>query len=218
MHSGESGEGFYLTTLVGVDVATGWTECEAVWGKGQERVGTGMHHIRQRLPFVLRELHSDNGGEFINEVLYPWCKREGISRTRGRAYKKNDQAYVEQKNWSVVRRQIGYDRYCTKAAHEQLQDVYSKVRLYVNFFQPIRKLIRKERIGAKVKKVYDGAQTPYQRLLASGELDEAKRQSLEVQFRSLNPAELRRQIDEALEALWKLATRLPSTDKAFKRA
>lgn len=148
-----------------VDVATGWQECVVVWGKGKDRVGGGVHQIRGRLPFPLRELHTDNGGEFINDALYPYCQRHGIHLTRGRPYKKNDQAYVEQRNWSVVRRLVGYHRYSSKAAYEQMGRLYLLVRQYVNFFQPISKLIAKERVGAKVTKRYDVAKTPYQRLL-----------------------------------------------------
>jgi hypothetical protein len=218
MHGGESTEGFYLTTLVAVDVATGWTECEAVWGKGQQRVASGMHFVRQRLPFGLRELHTDNGGEFLNEVLYPWCKREGIHFTRGRAYKKNDQAYVEQKNWSVVRRLVGYDRYSSKVAQEQLRRLYELVRLYVNFFQPIRKLVGKKRVGAKVTKKYDTAQTPYQRLLQSGVLGEVQQQSLDKLYHSLNPSQLQAQMYSALERLWQLAERTPAVIPTTKRA
>jgi hypothetical protein len=206
-HSGESLGGFHLTTLCGVDVATGWTECEAVWGKQQGRVGSGLHKIRQRLPFDLFEFHTDNGGEFINEVLYPWCKREGIKFTRGRPYKKNDQAWVEQKNWTVVRRLVGYDRFSSKEEYEQLKKVYGMVRLYTNFFQPMRKLIGKERVGAKVRKRFDEAKTPYKRVMAAGVLKEGKRKELEGIYERLNPVELRRQIDEALEELWSLASR-----------
>jgi hypothetical protein len=206
-HCGESTQGFYLNTLVAVDVATSWSESQVIWGKGQQRVGTGVHHVRQRLPFALAEIHTDNGGEFINDLLYLWCMREGIRFTRGRAYKKNDQAYVEQKNWAVPRRLIGYDRYSSKAAYELMQRLYGDVRLYVNFFQPVRRLIAKERLGAKVRKVYDQAQTPYQRLLASNALDEAKHQALERLYASLNPAQLRLNIDQTLEALWRQAQR-----------
>ena len=204
-HCGESSEGFYLNTLVAVDVATSWSEFEVVWGKGQERVGTGVHWVRQRLPFRLEEVHTDNGGEFINNVLYPWCKKEGIRFTRGRAYRKNDQAFVEQKNWSVPRRLIGYDRYNSKVAYEQMRSLYQSVRLYVNFFQPVRKLVGKEREGAKVRKRYDLAQTPYQRLLAANMLDETQRESLAKLYASLNPVKLRASIDNGLEVLWKLA-------------
>jgi len=201
-HCGESTEGFYLTTLSTVDVASGWTECIGVWGKGQQRVGSAIHQIRQRLPFPLLGLDSDNGSEFINQHLYSYCRREGITFTRSRPYKKNDSCHVEQKNWSVVRRLVGYDRYNSKAALEALNRVYNLTRLYVNFFQPVMKLVHKTRHGAKVHKVYDTAQTPYQRLLKAGVLTEAKQQELAATYHRLNPVTLLRQINENLERLW----------------
>lgn len=205
LHCGESTAGFYLTTLVAVDVATSWCELEAVWGKGQQRVGTGVHHIRERFPIPLRELHTDNGGEFINDLLYPWCRREGIRFTRGRPYKKNDQAYGEQKNWTAVRRLIGYDRYSSQAAYAQLGRLLPLIADYLNFFQPVRKLVRKERSGAKVAKRYDRAQTPYQRLLAAGVLNAQQAYDLAARYHRLNPVALRTQIDAELTRLWKLA-------------
>lgn len=205
LHCGESLEGFYLTTLMTVDVATGWQQCAVIWGKGKERVGGGVHQIQGRLPFPLRELHTDNGGEFINDTLYPYCQRHGIRLTRGRPYKKNDQAYVEQRNWSVVRRLVGYHRYSSKAAYEQMGRLYLLVPQYVNFFQPISKLIDKERKGAKVTKRYDVAKTPYHRLLEAGALGETERLALEREYQRLNPVKLKSQIEAALEALWKLA-------------
>lgn len=176
-HCGESTEGFYLASLVAVDVATGWTDCQAVWGKGHHRVSAGVYEIRRRLPMPLRELHTDNGGEFLNHLLVPYCRQDRIHVTRGRPWRKNDQAYAEQKNWAIVRRLIGYDRYTSPAALAQLNAVYSVLRLYWNFFQPLRKLTAKVRHGAQVTKRYDRAQTPYQRLLASGILSEAQRQA-----------------------------------------
>jgi DNA invertase Pin-like site-specific DNA recombinase len=128
-HCGESSEGFYLNTLMAVDVATGWSEFIGVWGKGQQRVGTAVHHIRQRLPFPLRGLDSDNGSEFINHDLAGWCQREGITFTRSRPYKKNDNCIVEQKNGSIVRRVIGYDRYSSKQALEVLNRTYYLLRV-----------------------------------------------------------------------------------------
>jgi hypothetical protein len=204
-HCGESAEGFYLNTLSTVDVATGWSECIGVWGKGQERVGGAVHHIRQRLPFPLLGLDSDNGSEFINRHLFAYCQREKITFTRSRSYKKNDNCYVEQKNWSVVRRLIGYDRYSSRAALEALNRVYYLTRLYVNFFQPVMKVVSKTRHGAKVHKVYDTARTPYQRLLESGVLTEDKQQELAATYHGLNPARLLKQINDNLESLWKLA-------------
>ena len=204
LHCGESTAGFYHSTLVTVDVASSWTELEAIWGLGKQRVGTGVHRIRQRLPFPLREWHADNGSEFINHVLIPWCRREGIRVTRGRDHRKNDQAWVEQKNWLAVRRLVGYDRYSSRAAYVLLGRLYGLLRLQLNFFRPVRKLVSKRRVGAKVIKRYDAAQTPSQRLLAAGVLSEAQRQALEREFLAINPATLARQIAQTLEALWKL--------------
>ena len=212
-HCGESAEGFYLTTLCAVDVASGWSECTGVWGKGQERVGSAVHRVRQRLPFPLLGLDSDNGSEFINQHLYRYCQREGVTFTRSRSYKKNDSCHVEQKNWSVVRRLVGYDRYSSRNALECLNLVYATQRHYVNFFQPTMKLVSKTRHGAKVHKVYDTAKTPYQRLLESGVLTPAKRAGLAATYQGLNPVLLLTQLNGHLEQLWKLADRSTSVAK-----
>jgi transposase InsO family protein len=210
LHCEDTLEGFYLTTLTVVDVATSWTECRAVWGKGQERVGSALHEARGRLPFALRELHTDNGSEFLNHQLYPYCQREGIRMTRGRPYRKNDQAYVEQKNGAIVRKLVGYGRYSSQAALRQLARVYALARLYGNFFQPVRRVVAKERVGARVIKRYDTARTPYQRLVASGTLAAEQQRQLAAAYERLNPARLHKQLDDALEALWKLADRRDS--------
>ena len=152
-------------------------------------------------------LDSDNGGEFINQHLYNYCRKEAITFTRARSYKKNDSCYVEQKNWSVVRRLVGYDRYNSHAALECLNLVYATLRHYVNFFQPTMKLISKTRHGAKVHKVYATARTPYQRLLESGALTPAKRAELLATYRGLNPVLLLSQLNGHLEKLWNLADR-----------
>lgn len=212
-HCGESTEGFYLTTLCTVDVATGWVEPTAVWGKGQQRVGGAVHRVRQRLPFPLLGLDSDNGSEFINRHLYHYCSKEGITFTRSRSYKKNDSCHVEQKNWSVVRRLVGYDRYSSHAALECLERFYHVLRLYVNFFQPTMKLVSKTRHGAKVHKVYDTAKTPYQRLLESGVLIPAKQAELAANYHGLNPVLFLSQLNGHLERLWKLADRTLPTAK-----
>lgn len=213
---GGSTEGFYLNTLLGVDVQTGWLGLRAVWGKTQTRVAGAMENLRRELPFPLVHLHTDNGGEFLNGVLYPWSKQQNIKMTRGRPYRKNDQAYAEQRNYYIVRRFIGYHRYdtcaqClvtgtgTKAAYEQLEKLLRLVAQYNNFFQPMAKIVSTERHGAKVKRKYDTAQTPYQRLVASGVLGEEKRQSLERSFRSLNPIRLLSEIKEVQRVLWELS-------------
>jgi Integrase core domain len=204
-HCGASTEGFYLCTLTAVDVATGWVELEAVWGKGQERAGGAVHQVRRRLPVPLLGLDSDNGSEFINHHLFAYCRRHAITFTRSRAYKKNDSAHVEQKNGAIVRHLVGYDRYSSKAAYEQLGRTYRLVRLHTNFFQPVQKLVRKARDGAKVHREYDRARTPYQRLREAGVLEAATRDELEALYRSLNPLRLRRRIDAELERLWSLA-------------
>ena len=181
-HCGDSVDGFYLNTLMAVDVATGWSEFEGVWGKGEQRVGTAVHQVRQQLPFPLLGLDSDNGSEFINHNLASWCRRERITFTRSRPYKKNDNCFVEQKNGAIVRRIIGYDRYSSKQALEVLNRTYYLLRWYINFLQPVMKLVSKTRHGARVHRIYDTAQTPYQRILNSGILSEAKKQELSATY------------------------------------
>jgi hypothetical protein len=156
-------------------------------------------------------LDSDNGGEFINQHLYTYCQREKITFTRARPYKKNDSCYVEQKNWSVIRRVVGYDRYTSRAALADLNRTYNVLRLYTNFFQPVMKLESKTRHGARVHKVYDTAKTPYRRLLESGVLTPAKETELAAIYNGLNPVALRKQLSIHLERLWKLADRPTST-------
>ena len=204
-HCGTSTQGFYLCTLCAVDIATAWVELEAVWGKGQVRVGGAVDHLRTRLPMPLVGLDSDNGSEFVNRSLVDYCRRHAITFTRSRAWKKNDSAHVEQKNGAIVRRLIGYDRFATRAAYVQLTRVSQLARLHVNFFQPVEKLVTKTRHGARVHRVYDRAQTPYQRLCAAGVLAPDKRQELEVLYQSLNPLHLWRELDAALDRLWTLA-------------
>ncbi len=202
LHCGESTEGFYLTTLTMVDVATGWTERWPAWGTVMMRVRQAVQRAGMALPFPLRELHTDNGSEFINQTLHAWCKQHAIRFTRGRGYHKNDQAWVEQRNWLGVRRSVGYDRYNSQAAFQALQRLYPLLRLQLNFLRPVRKLVGKRRTGARVTKLYDAPRTPYQRLLESGVLDDANRERLETELRTINPANLQRRIEIALGRLW----------------
>ena len=206
-HCGDSTGGFFLNTLSTVDVFTGWSECVGVWGKGQDRVGGAIHEVQRRLPFPLLGLDSDNGSEFINENLLSYCRRNNITFTRARSNKKNDSCYVEQKNWTAVRQVIGYDRYSSRVALECLNRIYLIQRLYVNFFQPVMKLVSKTRDGAKVHKVYDLPRTPYQRLLEAGVLSESKRQELATIYHGLNPALLKRQLEDHVERLQALKER-----------
>jgi hypothetical protein len=208
-HCGESTDGFYLNTLMAVDVATGWSEFVGVWGKGEQRVGTAVHQVRQQQPFPLLGLDSDNGSEFINHNLASWCHREGITFTRSRPYKKNDNCFVEQKNGAIVRRIIGYDRYSSRQTLEVLNRTYYLLRWYINFLQPVMKLVSKTRHGAKVNRIYDTAQTPYQRILKSGLLTDAKKRELAATYAHLNPTLLLKQINDNVHHLWTLRDRHP---------
>ena len=206
-HCGNTTEGFYLNTLSAVDITTGWVECQAVWGKGQQRVGSAVHKMSQSLPFPLLGLDSDNGSEFINQHLYSYCQRNEITFTRSRPYRKNDNAHVEQKNWSVVRRLIGYGRYSSRPSLRQLQRVYSLVDQYANFFQPVMKLKHKSRNGARVHRVHDTARTPYQRLLEYDVLTDEERATLQRRYEMINPVKLKRQLDNAVDQLLEMADR-----------
>jgi len=216
LHCGESTAGRYCATLVAVDVATTWTELQALWGLHQQRVTGGIQHLDARLPFPLREWHSDNGSEFINACLLGWCQRRGIRFTRGRPYRKNDQAWVEQRNGLLVRRLVGYDRYSSRAAWAVLQRLYGLLRLQHNFFRPVRKLLSKRRVGSKVLKRYDAAQTPYQRVLAAGVLTADQQHALAGQFHALDPIALARDIQQTLDLLWKLADTRPHAQEVAR--
>jgi hypothetical protein len=161
--------------------------------------------MRKRLPFPLLGIDSDNGSKFINDLLYPYCLDEKITFTRSRPYKKNDQAHVEQKNWSVVRHTVGYDRWETQQEFAMLDAIYEDLRRYINFFQPSLKLTAKERIGNKTIKRYDIAKTPYQRVLEREDISLETKARLMNLYIQLNPAELRRQIDLKTAKLWKIS-------------
>ncbi len=212
-HGGESASGEYLHSLVLTDIATQWTECIALPNRGEQAVGTAIAHARTVLPMPVLGLDSDNGGEFINHHLYRYCEREEITFTRCRPYKKNDQCHIEQKNYSIVRQTIGYDRYEGEGAYAALATVYQSLRLYTNFFQPSVQLVSKERESGKVTKRYDVAQTPYQRMLAAPDVAEETKARLREEYLTLNPAALRRLIETAQNALWRLA-RVRNIDEA----
>jgi hypothetical protein len=161
--------------------------------------------MRTYLPFLLLGLDSDNGGEFINDLLYRYCLTEKITFTRSRPYHKNDQAHVEQKNWSVVRRLIGYDRFETKAEYLLLQSIYADLRLYANFFQPVLKLVSKEHVDKKLIKRYDTAATPFQRVLAAKDIPLETKARLTNLYVQLNPVQLRTSIDVKVANLWKIS-------------
>ena len=204
-HCGNTTEGQYLNTLTCTDISTGWTDVTALLHRSQQAVSEAIQHMRQRLPFPLLGIDSDNGSEFINDLLYRYCLAEKITFTRSRPYKKNDQAHVEQKNWSVVRHTVGYDRWETEQELAILESIHADLRLYINFFQPSLKLIAKERIGNLTIKRYDTAKTPYQRILECQDIPLQAKVRLMNLYLQLNPAELRRQIDQKTAKLWKLS-------------
>jgi Integrase core domain len=204
-HCGDSTHGEYLNSLDMVDVKTRWVELAPLINRSQATVTAAVADCQTRLPYRLLGVDSDNGSEFINNDLKRHCDKEGITFTRCRPYKKNDQAYVEQKNWTAVRQVVGYDRYEGQVAWAALNALYIPLRLYLNFFQPVMVLVEKQRNGAKVKKRYDKAKTPYQRVLDAPEVADEAKERLRQLYSSLNPAELLRQIQVQQTALWKLA-------------
>jgi hypothetical protein len=203
-HCGETVEGQYLNTLTATDIATGWTECFLLHHRSQLAVTAAMDCLRQRLPFPLLGIDSDNDSVFINSTLLRYCERNQITFTRSRPWKKNDQAWVEQKNGAVVRGTIGYQRYTSPEAAQLLEAIHGDLHAYVNFFQPVQKLVEKRRDGAKIYKRYDEAQTPHQRAMVSSAVSPISKVHLQREYRQLNPAQLRRQIDENLRRLWLL--------------
>jgi len=203
-HDGGAARGDFLQSLNFTDIATGWEEMIAVKNKAQVWVFAGIKIIKERLPFSILGLDSDNGAEFINAHLLRYCAEEHITFTRSRPYRKNDSCFVEQKNWSVIRRTVGYGRYDTDNELNLLNELYGYLRLYVDFFQPVRKLIKKERIGSKVIKRYDEAKTPYRRVLASPDIENEIKVKLKKEYAMLNPAELKRKITKLQDKLLKL--------------
>ncbi len=217
-HCGPWAEGAFLQTLVLTDVATGWTECLALRHRSQHAVIQALDRARTLLPIPLLGLDTDNGSEFLNTDLLAYCERERITFTRGRVAKKNDQCYVEQKNGTIVRQLVGYDRFEGDRAYRQLAELYRAVRLYVNFFQPSMKLRLKERAGGKLRRRYDPAKTPFQRLLTAGVLSTPDRVRLTGIAQRLDPVQLLRQIEQLQNALLRHAmTQLPGSAPEMMR-
>lgn len=212
-HDGGSPCGEFCQTLDLTCVATGWTEPRALANKAQRWVHEAIDEIARGLPFPLLGLDCDNGSEFINMHLYRYCTEQGITFTRSRPYRKNDNCYVEQKNWPVVRQQVGYARYDTPGELEALKELYRVLRLYVNFFQPQMKLVSKTRRGAKVTKRSDRARTPYQRVLESPYVTEDAKRELRETYLGLNPARLKRDLATCQARLLQLAADKPKGRK-----
>jgi hypothetical protein len=204
-HCGGVAEGAFLYTLTLTDVATAWTECLPLLHRTQDAVVQALDRARKLLPFPLLGLDTDNGGEFLNAELLAYCEREQVTFTRGRTANKNDQCYVEQKNGSVVRQLVGYERFEGERAYRQLAELYRAVRLYVNFFQPSLKLRAKQREGGRVQRSYEPARTPFQQVLATDVLPTETRDRLTTLYQALDPVRLLRQIGLLQEALWRHA-------------
>jgi transposase InsO family protein len=212
-HSGNSASGEFAYSLNLTDVHTGWTETRAILGKSRQVVLDALQEIQAALPFPLLGINSDNGTEFINWHVGIWCARHKVEFTHSRPYKKDDNAYIEQKNWTHVRKLMGWDRYDTPEAVEAMNDLYrNELRRWLNFFQPSAKLMKKVRVGSKLRRRYDLPRTPLDRLVAEKAEEAAVRTQLAalVKLRQdLDPFELSRQIDRKLHAIYALAhTRL----------
>jgi hypothetical protein len=207
-HSGNSGEGEFAYTLNLTDIQSGWTESRALLGKGQEGVRQAREEIQRGLPFALLGLDSDNGSEFINWHLERWCKQRNIQLTRGRPYKKDDNAHIEQKNWTHVRKLLAWERYESRTAVEAMNDLYrQELRLWLNLYLPSVKLVKKVRVGAKVRRVYDAPPTPLERVLASASAHPQQVADLQKLRASLDPFRLGTAIGQKIEAIYAMANR-----------
>ena len=205
LHCGASVAGEYAHSLSALEIGSAWWEGEAVMGRAQERIFKAIKQIRSRTPFSWRGIDSDNDNAFINDQLYRYTQSEGLGFTRSRPYHKNDNAYIEQKNFTHVRRPLGYLRYDTTAELDLTNDLYrNELRLYKNFFQPVMRLERKERVDGKTRRRYAKPKTPYRILRESGQLPPETLKNLDELYRSLNPADLKRRIDKKLKALFTL--------------
>lgn len=208
-HSGASAAGEFIYTLDCVDIATGWVERQAVMGKGQLGIVAALRAIEQRLPFPLRGIDSDNGSEFINTHLFNFCqqrpKDRSVQFTRSRPYKKDDNAHVEQKNWTHVRKLLGWDRYDTLEALNMINELYQQLRIFQNLFQPSMKLSRKIRKGSRVIRRYDQPATPWKRVLKALGKTRPQTHALKSTLENTDPFELSRRIDQQLDCLYSLA-------------
>ncbi len=205
-HDGGNSSGDYIQSLNFVDIATCWDSTAACKNKAQVHVFRALRTIIARFPFDVLGIDSDNGSEFINDIMLRYCDKNEITFTRSRPYRKNDSCFVEQKNYSVVRRNVGYLRHDTDEELHALNELYIYLDSYVNYFQPVVKLVSKTRVGSKVTKKYDRAKTPFRRVLDSKYVDDKIKKSLKREYDSLNPAELKRNIARLQDKLLKLNT------------
>ncbi len=203
-HCGRSTGGEYVHTLSTVDIASGWWEGQAIPGRSQRATEEGLKQIRARCPFRILEIHPDNDSGLINDLLWRYCRGARIRMSRSRPYQKNDNAWVEQKNWTHVRKVVGYRRYDTTKQMALLNQIYEVARLYQNYFQPVIKLVSKTRIKGKIHRKYDQPRTPYERLLESKQISRKQARELRTVYASLNPAELHRRLNELRRELFAL--------------
>jgi hypothetical protein len=217
-HGGTSVAGSFIQTLTMVDIATGWTECLPLVTRDGSLVVEAMRHAQSLFPWLLRGVDFDNDSAFMNDVVVPWCRQQKLEVTRSRAYKKNDQAFVEQKNGAVVRRLMGYGRFDGLETARVMGRLYAAARLYVNFFQPSFKLKEKHREGAKVIKRYHAPLTPYQRALAHPKVTAAVKRRLRDQYRSLDPVALLAEMRATQEELGNRVDRRAGLARGLQRA
>jgi hypothetical protein len=217
-HSGASAAGEFLHTLDCVDIQTGWVERQAVMGKGRHGILQALTVIERQLPFPLRGLDSDNGSEFINAHVWAFCTQrpagQTVQFTRSRPYKKDDNAHIEQKNWTHVRKLVGWERYDSPAALQALNALYADLRIFQNLFQPSMKLLSKERRGSRLLRRYAPPQTPFARLQACPETEPQQVTALGRLLARTDPFTLSQRIDAHLERLGQLATRAPRLPRA----
>jgi hypothetical protein len=204
-HNGGNVFGGFLYTLDATDIHTSWTVCTLLQDKTMEEMLSALDSMRVSFPFPLRGIHSDNGSEFINDSVLSFADKHHLTFTRGRPYKKNDNPHVEQKNNSILRRNTGYLRYDKPEHGSALKELYGYLNLYVNYFQPTMILLEKHRIGAKAIRKYDKPKTPYQRVLESDTVAEKLKEAIRSIYYNLNPAELKRKINECQSRLIRMA-------------
>lgn len=200
-HCGRSTGGDYIHTISAVDIATNWWEGQAIAVRSQRATKEGLSQMQPRFPFRIRELHPDNDSALVNDLLWDWTQEQRIQLSRSRPYKKNDNAWVEQKNWTHVRKVVGYRRFDTTSELRVLNAIYTSLRLYKNFCLPTLRLKSKTRLNGRIKRVYDQPCTPYARVMESRQVDRKTKQQLRSTYEVLNPAALYRQLTELRQQL-----------------
>lgn len=200
-HCGRSTGGDYMHTISAVDIATNWWEGQAIAVRSQRATKEGLSQMQPRFPFRIRELHPDNDSALVNDLLWDWTQEKRIRLSRSRPYKKNDNAWVEQKNWTHVRKVVGYRRFDTTSELRVLNEIYNSLRLYKNFCVPTLRLKSKIRVHGRIKRVYDPPCTPYERVMGSSQVDRKMKQQLRSTYEDLNPAALYRRLTELREQL-----------------